>query len=261
MRFVDSHCHLDRIDLDKEGLSFEEMMSKAAGNQVDHFLCVAISLDQFPDMVQKAEAFPQVSFSCGVHPCHVGEDKMFSLDDLPKLAANDRVVAIGETGLDYYYSKDSIKEQQEAFARHIEVGNQLDKPIIVHTRDAREDTIAIMKEAGAEQCRGVLHCFTESWEMAKQAMDQNFYISISGIVTFKNAKELQDVVRKMPLDRLLIETDSPYLAPVPYRGKQNQPAYVKHVAEFIADLKGTTVEHVAEQTTQNFQDLFKTAKL
>lgn len=261
MRFVDSHCHLDRIDLEKEGLSFEELIGKATMNEVEHFLCVAISLDQFPEMVKRAEDFKQVSFSCGVHPCHVGEDKQFSLGDLARLASNERVVAIGETGLDYYYSKDSIKEQQNSFSRHIEIGNELNKPIIVHTRDAREDTIAIMKEANADKCRGVLHCFTESWEMAKQAMDLNFFISISGIVTFKNAKELQEVVRKMPLDRLLIETDSPYLAPVPYRGKQNQPAYVKHVAEFIAELKGISVEQVAEQTTNNFKELFSTAKL
>ena len=261
MRFVDSHCHLDRIDLEKEGMSFAAMMEKAKQNSVEHFLCVAISMDQFPEMVKKAQAYENVSFSCGVHPLHVDEDKQFTLDDLPKLASDDKVVAIGETGLDYYYSKDSIAAQQASFARHIEVGNELKKPIIVHTRDAREDTIAIMRENNAEKCRGVLHCFTESWEMAKQAMDQNFFISISGIVTFKNAVELQDVVRKMPLDRLLIETDSPYLAPVPFRGKQNQPAYVKHVAEFIAELKGVSVEKVAEQTTANFQDLFSQASV
>lgn len=261
MRFVDSHCHLDRIDLEKENIDFKGLFDNASANSVEHMLCVAISMDQFPEMVAKSEAYPNVSFSCGVHPLHVGEDKNFSLSDLTSLASDKRVVAIGETGLDYYYSKDSIAEQQKSFAHHIEVGNELNKPIIVHTRDAREDTIAILKAHNADKCRGVLHCFTESWEMAKQAMDLNFYISISGIVTFKNAVELQDVVRKMPLDRLLIETDSPYLAPVPYRGKQNQPAYVKHVAEFVAQLKGVSVEEVANQTTQNFKDLFTTAKL
>lgn len=260
MRFVDSHCHLDRIDLEKEKLSFAEMMSKAEQNSVDHFLCVAISMDQFPDMVKTAESYQNVSFSCGVHPLHVGEDKQFSIDDLPTLASNERVVAIGETGLDYYYSQDTIAEQKASFARHIDIGNELNKPIIVHTRDARADTIDILKAQNAANCRGVLHCFTESWEMAKQAMDLNFSISISGIVTFKNAVELQEVVRKMPLDRLLIETDSPYLAPVPFRGKQNQPAYVKHVAEFIAELRGISVEEVAEQTTKNFFELFHNAK-
>ncbi len=257
--FVDSHCHLDRIDLEKSSISFDQLMQNAKYNDVQHLLCVAISMDQYPEMRKVAEDYANVSFSCGVHPLHVGEDKNFSLDDLASLAQQEKVVAIGETGLDYYYSKDSIAEQQRYFAHHIEVGKQLNKPIIVHTRDAREDTIRILKDNDAAECRGVLHCFTESWEMAKQAMDLDFYISISGIVTFKNAKELQDVVRKMPLDRLLIETDSPYLAPVPYRGKQNQPAYVKHVAEFIAELRGESVEKIAEQTTANFKALFNQA--
>ena len=261
MLFVDSHCHLDRINLEKEKIEFGQLFENAKNNNVAHMLCVAISMDQYPDMVAKAEPYSNVSFSCGVHPLHVGEDKNFSLDDLAKMAASERVVAIGETGLDYYYSKDSIQMQQEYFARHIEVANELNKPLIVHTRDAREDTIAILKENRADKCRGVLHCFTESWQMAQAAMELDFYISISGIATFKNAVELQDVVRKLPLERLLIETDSPYLAPVPKRGKQNQPAYVKHVAEFIAELKGVSLEHIAEVTTANFKDLFSTANV
>lgn len=261
LQFIDSHCHLDRIDLLKEKLEFDQLFDNAAANQVSHMLCVAISMDQFPTMVATAEHQENVFFSCGVHPCHVGEDKNYALSDLRKLADAPRVVAIGETGLDYYYSKESIKEQQASFAHHIEVGRELSKPIIVHTRDARTDTIDILKVNKANECRGVLHCFTESWEMAKAAMDLDFYISISGIVTFKNAVELQDVVRKMPLDRLLIETDSPYLAPVPYRGKQNQPAYVKHVAEFIAELKGVSLEEVASVTTNNFKQLFSTSNL
>mgnify|MGYP001096733297 CR=1 FL=1 len=261
MLFVDSHCHLDRINLEKEKIEFDQLFRNAEQNQVGHMLCVAISMDQFPDMVAKSEHYDKVSYSCGVHPLHVGEDKQFTLADLESLASIERVVAIGETGLDYYYSKDSIPMQHEYFAKHIEVANKLNKPLIVHTRDAREDTIAILKENGADRCRGVLHCFTETWEMAKAAMDLNFYISISGIATFKNAVELQEVVRKLPLDRLLIETDSPYLAPVPKRGKQNQPAYVKHVAEFIAELKGVKLEELAEITTNNFKDLFATAKL
>lgn len=261
MQFVDSHCHLDRIDLAKSKIEFEDLFKNADANNVSHMLCVAISLDQFPHMVAAANSYPQVSFSCGVHPCHVGEDKEITLEQLPTLAADERVVAIGETGLDYYYSKESVKEQQDSFAYHIDVANQLNKPLIVHTRDARQDTIDILKSNQADKCRGVLHCFTESWEMAKAAMDIGFYISISGIVTFKNAVELQDVVRKLPLERLLIETDSPYLAPVPFRGKQNQPAYVKHVAEFIAELKGISVEEVASVTTENFKTLFHHAKV
>lgn len=261
MQLVDSHCHLDRIDLGKEKIDFPQLMQNATEAQVKHLLCVAISMDQFPDMVAAAESYQQVSFSCGVHPLHVGEDEKFKLEQLKQLASQERVVAIGETGLDYYYSQDSVQMQQDYFAHHIAVANELDKPLIVHTRDARKDTIEILKANNADKCSGVLHCFTENWEMAKAAMDINFYISISGIVTFKNAVELQDVVRKIPMDRLLIETDSPYLAPVPKRGKQNQPAYVKHVAEFIAELKGLSVEEVAETTTNNFKSLFKHAKV
>jgi TatD DNase family protein len=261
MQLIDSHCHLDRIDLHKEKISFEQMMQNASDAQVQHLLCVAISMDQFPHMVKTAQDYQNVSFSCGVHPLHVGEDKDFQLSQLAELAQQDRVVAIGETGLDYYYSQESIEEQKASFVHHINVANELDKPLIVHTRDARKDTIDILKANQADKCSGVLHCFTENWEMAKAALDINFYISISGIVTFKNAIELQDVVKKIPLERLLIETDSPYLAPVPKRGKQNQPAYVKHVAEFIAELKGVSTEELAEVTTNNFKSLFKQAKV
>ena len=261
MQLIDSHCHLDRIDLEKEKIDFAQLMQNASDAEVKHLLCVAISMDQFPEMVKTAQEYNNVSFSCGVHPLHVGEDKQYPLEQLHSLASQERVVAIGETGLDYYYSQDSIKMQQAYFAHHIDVANELDKPLIVHTRDARADTIDILKANNADKCSGVLHCFTENWEMAKAAMDINFYISISGIVTFKNAVELQDVVSKIPLERLLIETDSPYLAPVPKRGKQNQPAYVKHVAEFIAELKGVSVEQLAEVTTNNFTSLFKHAKV
>lgn len=261
MQLIDSHCHLDRIDLHKEKISFEQMMQNASDAQVQHLLCVAISMDQFPHMVKTAQDYQNVSFSCGVHPLHVGEDKDFKLSQLAELAQQDRVVAIGETGLDYYYSQESIEEQKASFVHHINVANELDKPLIVHTRDARKDTIDILKANQADKCSGVLHCFTENWEMAKAALDINFYISISGIVTFKNAIELQDVVKQIPLERLLIETDSPYLAPVPKRGKQNQPAYVKHVAEFIAELKGVSTEELAEVTTNNFKSLFKQAKV
>ena len=261
MQLIDSHCHLDRIDLEKEQINFEQLFTNAAAADVKHLLCVAISMDQFPSMFEKAKAYNNVSFSCGVHPLHVGEDKDFKLEQLAQLASEPRVVAIGETGLDYYYSKDTVKQQQHSFEHHIDVANTMDKPLIVHTRDARKDTIDILKSNQADKCQGVLHCFTENWEMAKAALDINFYISISGIVTFKNAVELQEVVKKIPLDRLLVETDSPYLAPMPHRGKQNQPAYVKHVAEFIAGLKGVSVEEVAEVTTNNFKQLFKTAKV
>jgi TatD DNase family protein len=261
MQFIDSHCHLDRISEEKSKMSLQEMVDAATNNHVKHILCVAISMDQYPEMRNRTEHFEQVSYSVGVHPLHVGEDKNYSLNDLKTLASDERIVAIGETGLDYYYSTDTIAEQQASFEHHIAVANELQKPLIVHTRDARKDTIDILKSNNADNCKGVLHCFTENWEMAKAALDLDFYISISGIVTFKNAVELQDVVRKLPLDRLLIETDSPYLAPVPNRGKQNQPAYVKHVAEFIADLKNVSVEEVGEVTTRNFKQLFSHAKV
>jgi TatD DNase family protein len=255
---VDSHCHLDRLDFDKLGLSLPEALDAARQKQVEHFLCVSVTLDQFPSMLEKVQVFDDISVSCGVHP--LNQDQALDKSQLLSLAQHDKVVAIGETGLDYYYSKDTQSVQQESFVGHIEVANELQKPLIIHTRDARTDTIEMMKAHGADKCGGVLHCFTEDWNMAKQALDLGFYISISGIVTFKNAVELKEVVKQIPLDRLLIETDSPYLAPVPYRGKTNQPAYVQDVAYYIADLKGITYKELATATTNNFYDLFSLAK-
>ncbi|CCQ12174.1 Putative deoxyribonuclease YcfH [Pseudoalteromonas luteoviolacea B = ATCC 29581] len=255
---VDSHCHLDRLDWDKLGLDLDEVLNKARKKQVEHFLCVSVTLDQFPSMLEKIAHYADVSASCGVHPL----DQKFELDKakLIDLASHQKVVAIGETGLDYYYSQETKQVQQASFVGHIEVANTLHKPLIIHTRDAKEDTINLMRAHKASQCGGVLHCFTEDLEMAKKALDLGFYISISGIVTFKNAKALQDVVKYLPLDRLLIETDSPYLAPVPHRGKTNQPAYVEDVAYFIADLKGLSFEQLAKATTDNFYNLFKIVK-
>lgn len=184
-------------------------------------------------------------------------EEPFDYQRLLRLAQDEKVVAIGETGLDYYYSIENKSLQQSVFAQQIEIANQLSKPVIVHTRSARDDTIAILRENNAQKCGGVLHCFTENWGMAKQALDLGFYISISGIITFKNAQELRDVVRQVPLERLLVETDSPYLAPVPYRGKQNQPAYTREVCEYVATLKGLSAEDFAQITTQNFERLFK----
>jgi TatD DNase family protein len=255
---VDSHCHLDRLDFDKLDLNLDQVLENARAKKVEHFLCVSVTLDQFPTMLDKIKHYPDVSASCGVHPL----DQKDALDKqkLISLASHDKVVAIGETGLDYYYSKDTHIVQQESFVGHIEVASELNKPLIIHTRDAREDTINLMRAHNAENCGGVLHCFTENWEMAKKAIDMGFYISISGIVTFKNAVELKDVVKQIPLDRLLIETDSPYLAPVPYRGKTNQPAYVEDVAYYIAELKGLTFNELAEATTNNFYSLFNQAK-
>ncbi|KZN36459.1 TatD family hydrolase [Pseudoalteromonas luteoviolacea] len=254
---VDSHCHLDRLDFAKLKSELPEILQAARDKQVEHFLCVSVTLEQFPDMLKAIEGFRDVSASCGVHP--LNQEDALDRAKLLELGQHERVVAIGETGLDYYYSKDTHKVQQDSFAGHIDVANELKKPLIIHTRDARKDTLDIMKAHGAEQCGGVLHCFTENWEMAKKAIDMGFYISISGIVTFKNAVDLQEVVKKLPLDRLLIETDSPYLAPVPHRGKTNQPAYVQDVAYFIADLKGLSYKELAQATTNNFYQLFSLA--
>ncbi|EWH09719.1 metallo-dependent hydrolase [Catenovulum agarivorans DS-2] len=253
---VDSHCHLDRLKLEDEQ-SLSSIVEAARQRNIEHFLCVCVTLDDFPTMLKTVEPFADVSVSCGVHPLH--NECQYELAQLRSLAADPRVVAVGETGLDYYYSNETKDWQQQSFAQHCQVAHELDKPLIIHTRDAREDTIAILREHNAEKPRGVLHCFTESLEMAKAAIDMNFLISISGIVTFGNASELRDVVRALPIENLLVETDSPWLAPKPYRGKQNQPAYVKEVAQFVADLKGISLEELAKVTTTNFYNLFKGA--
>ncbi len=256
---VDSHCHLDRLKLEELGGSLDSVIATARAKNIEHFLCVCVTLNDFEKMAEIVANYPDVSVSCGVHPLH--KEDMFDKADLLRLANQDKVVAIGETGLDYFYSEDTKPWQQQAFRQHCQVAVELDKPLIIHTRDARQDTIDILKQEAAEKCGGVLHCFTESLEMAKAAIDLNFYISISGIVTFGNASELRDVVRALPLDRLLVETDSPWLAPKPYRGKQNQPAYVHEVAQFVADLKGISLGQLAEITTENFYRLFKQIKL
>ena len=197
-----------------------------------------------------------MSLSCGVHPLNV-EEEPFDYEKLWQYAQDPKVVAIGETGLDYHYTPETKALQQQLFAQQIEVANKVNKPLIIHTRSARQDTMDMLEQHGAEKCGGVLHCFTEDYAMAKRALDIGFYISISGIITFRNAEELRDVARKIPLDRLLIETDSPYLAPIPYRGKPNQPAYVRETCEYVATLKGVSTEEFARITTQNVQNLFK----
>ena len=254
--FVDSHCHLDKLD--KSPSELAEAVNFAQQRGVEHMLCVAVSVSEFDDMVETVSEFDNVSVSCGVHPCY--EDEMTDYDTLLSYAALDKVVAVGETGLDYYHSTDTKIVQQRSFIDHIKVASQVGKPLIIHTRNAREDTIALYKAHKNEQTSGVLHCFTESMEMAQQALDLGLYISLSGIVTFKSAKELQEVAKMIPIDRLLIETDSPWLAPVPYRGKPNQPGYVVEVGEFIANLRGISVDALAKHTTENFYRLFNTVK-
>lgn len=256
--FVDSHCHLDRLELDKLGMTLPDVIAAAQAKQVEHMLCVCVSLAEFEQMSQLVAAYPQVSVSCGEHPLH--QQDVVDAELLLQQCSLPQVVAVGETGLDYFYAPEAKLSQQAAFVSHIQVANQLNKPLIIHTRDAREDTLALMRSHQADKAGGVLHCFTESLDMAKAALDLGFYISISGIMTFRNADELRDVVKQIPLSRLLIETDSPYLAPVPFRGKTNQPAYVTAVAEAIAQVKGISLEQLAQATTENFYTLFNRVK-
>lgn len=255
---IDSHCHLDRLDLSAYDNDLNKALDFARSRGVGHMLCVGITMEKFADVLAIAEANDDISCSVGIHPLY-DSVKDTDVETLVEKSKHPKVVAIGETGLDYFYNKEpeNHKLQQDSFRKHIIAARQVGKPVIVHTRDARQDTLDIMVEQNAQECGGVLHCFTETWEMAKAALDLGWYISFSGIVTFKNAKELQEVCKKVPLDRLLIETDSPYLAPIPYRGKSNQPAYVKEVGQFVADLRHVNFEEICKITSQNFMDLFK----
>lgn len=258
--FVDSHCHLDRLDLSARNNSLQAVLDAARDRQVERMLCVAIDLEQFPVMMDCIRDQQHIFASVGVHPLHVN-DTPVDAAQLQQLAGQQQVVALGETGLDYYYQKDNVELQQESFIRHLQVSAATRLPVIVHTREAREDTIRILRQHGDTEVGGVLHCFTESLEMAQQALELNYLISFSGIITFRNAEPLRDVVRNIPLDRMLIETDAPYLTPVPNRGKPNEPQYVVDVAQCIADLKGVRVEEVAEITTANFDRLFTKASV
>lgn len=255
MFIVDSHCHLDGLDYTTLHRDVADVLEKAKAQDVKHLLAVGISLSRYEKMYPLLCSFNAISLACGVHPLDI-DDEPFDGERLHRLGKDEKVIALGEMGLDYYYSEQNKCDQQRIFAEQIEIANQLNKPIIVHTRQAREDTLAILKENQADKCGGVIHCFTENWQMAKAVLDLGFYISFSGIITFKNAEDLRDVARKIPLDRLLIETDSPYLAPIPFRGKQNQPAYTRQVCEYLATLKGVTVEQFAYMTTENFERLF-----
>lgn len=252
---IDSHCHLDQLDLTLFNQDLNNALAAAKQNGVTHILNVCIDLKNFPRVLEIAKEHPYVYASVGLHPNEQVDEEPTS-EELIQYALDKKIVAIGETGLDYYRSEGDLTWQQDRFRRHIEAAKKSGKPLIVHTRQAREDTITILKEEEAAQAGGVLHCFTEDWTMAKKALDLDFYLSFSGIITFKNAVELHEVVKQTPLEKILIETDAPYLAPVPFRGKPNQPAYVRYVAERIAELKNVTFEKVAEQTTKNFFDLF-----
>ncbi|KWK65961.1 TatD family hydrolase [Burkholderia ubonensis] len=255
--FVDSHCHINFKGLaDRLPAVLENMRE----HDVTHALCVSVDFETLPEVLAIAEAHDNVYASVGVHPDHEDAQEP-TLAELIELAAHPKVVAIGETGLDYYRlegrSIADMEWQRERFRTHIRAAHATLKPLIIHTRSSSEDTLRIMAEERAAVPGGVMHCFTEPWPVAEQALAQGFHISLSGIVTFKNATDVQDVARRVPLDRLLIETDSPYLAPVPYRGKPNEPAYVSHVGRFIASERGIAVEALADATTQNFFRLFK----
>ena len=253
---IDSHCHLDRIDLKPYEDDFSCFMTAAKANQLEHLLCIAIDLESYPAMLDLVLNFPEISLTVGVHP-NVKECKDPSVDELVALGKLNKVIGIGETGLDYFRSEGDLSWQHQRFRNHIRAAKILKKPLIIHTREAKVDTLKILKDEGAEEIGGIIHCFTEDWEFAQKALDLNFYISFSGIITFNNATTIRDVVKKIPYDKFLIETDSPYLAPVPFRGRPNYPLYVRYVAEQIAELRGITVNKVADITTNNFYNLFQ----
>lgn len=254
--YVDSHCHLDLPELIAD---IDQLLVNMQQQQVTHALCVSVDLDGLPNVLALAEKYPHLFASVGVHPGYP-DAKEPTVAELTALARAPKVVAIGETGLDYHYQQGELAWQRERFRTHIRVSHATNKPLIIHTRAAVDDTLSIMREEAAHEVGGVMHCFTESRAMAKAALDMGFYISFSGIVTFKNAADLREVAQYIPLDRLLIETDSPYLAPVPFRGKTNQPAFVPYVAQCIAEVRGVAVAQIARATTENFFTLFACAR-
>jgi len=253
MSFVDSHCHINFHELAE---NITDVLAKMQQNDVLNALCVSVNLADFPEVLALASQYPHIYASVGVHPDYEQVEEP-TVARLVALAQHAKVVAIGETGLDYLRLTGDLEWQRERFRTHIRAARECAKPLIIHTRNAAEDTLRIMAEEGAADAGGVLHCFTESWEVAQQALDMGFYISFSGIITFKSALQIKAVAQRVPLDRMLIETDSPYLAPVPFRGKLNQPGYVKHVAEEIALLRDISVAEVGLRTSENFARLFK----
>lgn len=253
---VDSHCHLDFPGLaDRQA----ELLAHMTANGVGHALCVSVTLEDFPQVLALAESDPRLFASVGVHPDNT-DCREPTVAELVALAGHARVIAVGETGLDYYRLTGDLEWQRQRFRNHIQAAKECGKPLIIHTRSAAEDTLRLMAEEGAGDIGGVMHCFTESLDIAQRALDLGFYISFSGIVTFKSAVVIKEVARSIPLDRLLVETDSPYLAPVPYRGKTNEPAYVRHVAEEVARLRGISLEELAAASTANFFRLFGAAR-
>ncbi len=252
---IDSHCHLDRIDLAPYHNDFANFMAAVKECKIEHLLTIAIDLESYPGMLALVADYPQISVTVGVHP-NEQDGKEPTVDDLIALGRNPKIIGIGETGLDYFRTEGDTVWQQQRFRNHINAAKALKKPLIVHTRAAKIDTLRILQEENAAEVGGIIHCFTEDWAFAQGALDLGFYISFSGIVTFNSAKEIQEVAKKVPVDRFLIETDSPYLAPVPHRGKPNYPTYVRHVAEQVATLRGTSFDDIANQSSTNFRSLF-----
>ncbi len=253
---IDSHCHLDRLDLTPFDGELANALAFAQERGVERFLCVAIDMENVHTVIDIAQRYPQIYASVGVHPNEQGREEP-GVEQLVELAANDKVIAIGETGLDYFRSEGDLSWQHQRFRHHIAAAKECNKPLIIHCREAREDTLKMLAEEGADEVGGIMHCFVEDLATAERAMELGFYISFSGIVTFNSAKELKEVARAIPAERLLVETDAPYLAPVPYRGKSNQPAYVREVAEYVAELRGVSYEEIAMQSGENFQRLFR----
>ena len=253
---VDSHCHLDFPDLANR---MPDVLQRMQDNDVGVAVCIGVNLEDFPNVLALAEQHAQLYATVGVHPEYTDVEEPDEAR-LVALAKPPKVIAIGETGLDYYWHKDQPEWQRERFRTHIRAARRCNKPLVVHTRDSAADTLRVLKDESADAVGGVMHCFTENWEIARLALDLGFYLSFSGIVTFKNATIVKDVAQKCPLDRILVETDSPYLAPVPFRGKPNEPAYVRHVAEEIAKLRSISIESVHQATTDNFYSLFQHAR-
>lgn len=256
--FVDSHCHLDRLDLTAYAGNLDAALDAARARDIHQFLAIAVTLDDVAGLAKIARAHEDVVISAGIHPLHQVDSEP-DVDTIKACAERFDVVAIGETGLDYHYDAVSRETQHERFKRHLQAATELELPVIVHTRDAKDDTLALIREHTDPDVGGVLHCFTEDLDMAREAVRHGFFISLSGIVTFRNAEAIRELARAIPLDRLLIETDSPYLAPVPHRGKPNEPQWVVEVAECIANERGISLDEVAMQTTANFYRLFRAA--
>ncbi|MBK2267781.1 TatD family hydrolase [Francisella philomiragia] len=252
---IDSHCHLNYLKLDD--ISLEKVIDNAKEAGIEKIVSIAVAWDEIADIERITENFDNVYYSVGVHPSEL-DSYQPSVDDIIARSQHKKCVAIGETGLDYYYNGDETKKAQKIkFVNHMQAANDVKKPVIIHTRSAKQDTLDILKSENVEGCGGILHCFTEDYDMAKKALDMGMYISFSGILTFKNARDIQETAKKLPLDRILIETDAPYLTPVPLRGKPNYPEYVKYVAQFLADLKGFSYDEVAKQTYKNTCEVFK----